>query len=180
MPVHAKNWTATGAGSLYQAAIDASEKIGAPIDTIVWVQGEDDANAGVTADAYGDALADLTARLRADLGNVPFLIQRLLIPAFAFLTLYSLLVIIFACIYRLLDWSMGDPMLAFAGVRRAMSFSEALYFSVVTLSTIGYGDVVPVGPAARTVASIQTVCGVLLLLFGFAEIMRASRGREEH
>lgn len=107
-------------------------------------------------------------------------IQRLFIPAFAFLTLYSLLVIIFACIYRLLDSAMGEPMLAFAGLRRTMSFSEALYFSVVTLSTIGYGDVVPVGPAARTVASIQTVLGVLLLLFGFAEIMRASRGREEH
>lgn len=107
-------------------------------------------------------------------------IRRLLIPTFAFLTLYSLLVIVFACLYRLLDAAMGEPMLAFAGIRRAMSFSEALYFSVVTLSTIGYGDVVPVGPAARTVASIQAVLGVLLLLFGFAEIMSASRGRDEH
>lgn len=106
-------------------------------------------------------------------------IRRLLIPAFAFLTLYSLLVIVFACVYRLVDEITPGPMLAFAGVAREMTFTEALYFSVVTLSTIGYGDVVPHAPAARVLASVEAILGVLLLLFGFAEIMRASRGREE-
>jgi Ca2+-binding RTX toxin-like protein len=80
LPVHARNWTRTGAGSLYQAAIDAAEDSGAPIDAIVWIQGEDDANARVTAAAYSDGLEDLIGRLRADLGDVPVLIQRLLIP----------------------------------------------------------------------------------------------------
>jgi hypothetical protein len=80
LPIHAGNWTATGAHSLYHAAIDAVADSGAPIDAIVWIQGEDDANAGVTANAYSDGLADLIARLRADLGDVPVLIQRLLIP----------------------------------------------------------------------------------------------------
>ena len=79
LPVREGNWTDTGSGSLYQAAIDAAAASGAPIDAIVWVQGEEDANAGVTADEYSDGLADLVARLRADLGDVPFLIQRLLI-----------------------------------------------------------------------------------------------------
>lgn len=80
LPVHSLNWTDTGAGSLYQAAIDAAADSGAPIDAIVWVQGEDDAEAGVSANAYSDGLADLVARLRADLGDVPVLMQRLLIP----------------------------------------------------------------------------------------------------
>jgi voltage-gated potassium channel len=73
-------------------------------------------------------------------------------------------------------------MFAFAGVRRAMSFPEALYFSVVTLSTIGYGDIVPVVPAARVLAAIQSVCGLLLLLFGFAEILRVGhdQGARDH
>jgi Ca2+-binding RTX toxin-like protein len=79
LPIKDANWTDTGPGSLYQAAIDAAADSGAPIDAIVWVQGEDDANAGVTAGAYSDGLADLIARLRADLGDVPVLIQRLLI-----------------------------------------------------------------------------------------------------
>jgi Ca2+-binding RTX toxin-like protein len=80
LPVHSKNWTATGPNSLYQKAIDAAEDSGAPIDAIVWIQGEDDANARVTAAAYSDGLEDLVTRLRADLGDVPVLIQRLLIP----------------------------------------------------------------------------------------------------
>jgi Ca2+-binding RTX toxin-like protein len=79
LPIKDGNWTDTGPGSLYQAAIDAAADSGAPIDAIVWVQGEEDANAGVTADEYSDGLADLIARLRADLGDVPVLIQRLLI-----------------------------------------------------------------------------------------------------
>jgi voltage-gated potassium channel len=107
-------------------------------------------------------------------------IRRLLIPTFAFLTLYSLLVIVFACIYRLVDEVTPGPLLSFAGQPREMSFAEALYFSVVTLSTIGYGDIVPFAPAARAIASIQAILGVLLLLFGFAEIMSASRGRDDH
>jgi voltage-gated potassium channel len=56
-----------------------------------------------------------------------------------------------------------------------MAFPDALYFSVVTLSTIGYGDVVPVAPAARLLASIQSLMGLLLLLFGFAEILDVAR-----
>jgi Ca2+-binding RTX toxin-like protein len=79
LPIKDANWTDTGSGSLYQAAIDAAADSGAPIDAIVWVQGEEDANAGVSADDYSDGLADLIARLRADLGDVPVLIQRLLI-----------------------------------------------------------------------------------------------------
>lgn len=106
-------------------------------------------------------------------------IRRLLIPAFAFLTLYSILVIVFACLYRLADEAIPGPLLSFAGQPREMTFAEALYFSVVTLSTIGYGDVVPHAPAARALASIEAILGVLLLLFGFAEIMSASRGRDD-
>ncbi len=104
-------------------------------------------------------------------------IRRLVIPAFAFLTFYSLLVIVFACLYRIIDGATVEPLFAFAGTRRSVSFPEALYFSVVTLSTIGYGDIVPVAPAARALASIQSVMGLLLLLFGFAEILRVGRER---
>jgi voltage-gated potassium channel len=63
------------------------------------------------------------------------------------------------------------------GVARDLAFSEALYFSLVTLATLGYGDVVPAAAAARILVAIQTVIGLLLLLFGFAEIQRALRER---
>ncbi|MFB6152108.1 MAG: pentapeptide repeat-containing protein [Haloarculaceae archaeon] len=38
-----------------------------------------------------------------------------------------------------------------------------LYFSVVTFTTLGYGDVQPVGPVARTLASTESFIGALLL-----------------
>ena len=38
-----------------------------------------------------------------------------------------------------------------------------LYFSLVTMTTLGYGDVVPVSPAARSLSSLQAVLGQLYL-----------------
>jgi hypothetical protein len=38
-----------------------------------------------------------------------------------------------------------------------------LYFSLVTLSTVGYGDVVPLGGEARMLAALEEVTGVLYI-----------------
>jgi hypothetical protein len=45
--------------------------------------------------------------------------------------------------------------------------SDAIYFSTVTITTLGYGDFVPVGSKARRYVVLQLVSGVLLLLFIF-------------
>lgn len=37
------------------------------------------------------------------------------------------------------------------------------YFSVVTMTTLGYGDILPVSPAARSAATLQAVLGQLYL-----------------
>ena len=50
-----------------------------------------------------------------------------------------------------------------AGVE-AHPYLRAFFFSVQTLSTIGYGHIVPIGTAANTVVAIEAVVG----LFGFA------------
>lgn len=105
---------------------------------------------------------------------------RLVTAAFAFLSFYSLLVIAFGAVYRLLAHLATTPQFAVGGVLRELTFSEALYFSLVTLATLGYGDVVPAAAAARILVAVQTVTGLLLLLFGFAEIQRALRERGEH
>lgn len=41
---------------------------------------------------------------------------------------------------------------------------DALYFSVVTMTTVGYGDVVPVGNLARVLSIVEILCGVLMLV----------------
>jgi hypothetical protein len=38
-----------------------------------------------------------------------------------------------------------------------------LYFSVVTFTTLGYGDVLPVSGAAHAVVMVQVVCGYVML-----------------
>ena len=63
----------------------------------------------------------------------------------------------------------------FAGEPRDLNFIECLYFSVITLSTVGYGDLVPLSPAVRLIVGAEIICGVLLLLFGFSEIISYTR-----
>ncbi|CAK0758313.1 Ion_trans_2 domain-containing protein [Azospirillaceae bacterium] len=97
---------------------------------------------------------------------------RMIMPAFAFLTFYSLLVIVFAAVYASIErFSLGHDFMV-DGVFRKLSFSEALYFSIVTLSTVGYGDIQPHSEVARLFAALEIVMGLLLLLFGFSAVIR--------
>ena len=99
-------------------------------------------------------------------------LHRLTMPVVAFLTVYALLIVVFACLYRIAEFSSGAPQFMVHGKLDSASFSDALYFSVSTISTVGYGDISPVSPLARALSGIEVVSGLLMLLFGFSEIMR--------
>jgi voltage-gated potassium channel len=100
-------------------------------------------------------------------------------PAFAFLTLYSLTVIVFAAVYRILERFSPGPNFIVNGEAAEVTFNQSLYFSLVTISTVGYGDIYPQSDIIRLVASIEIVSGVLLLVFGLYEIMSFARAIEE-
>ena len=51
--------------------------------------------------------------------------------------------------------------------------SELLYFSLVTLSTIGYGDIVPVYGEVRMLAALEGVIGVLYIAITVALLVSA-------
>jgi hypothetical protein len=42
--------------------------------------------------------------------------------------------------------------------------SDTLYFSLITLTTVGYGDIVPVANLARAIATIEALTGQLYLV----------------
>jgi hypothetical protein len=46
-----------------------------------------------------------------------------------------------------------------------------LYFSLTTLTTTGYGDIVPVDPFARSLANLESVIGPLLLAITVARLV---------
>jgi len=45
------------------------------------------------------------------------------------------------------------------------------YFSLATLTTTGYGDVVPVDPFARSLANLESVLGLLYLPIRVARLV---------
>jgi hypothetical protein len=93
-------------------------------------------------------------------------------PAFAFLTFYSVLVIVFGALYTVIDRVSTQPHFVIAGAGgRDITFPEALHFSLVTLATVGYGDIVPGSNLIRVLSSVEVVAGILLLLFGFNAIL---------
>ena len=53
--------------------------------------------------------------------------------------------------------------------------NQLLYFSLITLSTIGYGDIVPVGPEVRMLAALEGVVGVLYIAITVAILVSAFR-----
>ena len=99
----------------------------------------------------------------------------LMVPIFAFFTFYSLIVIVFATFYRIIDRFSEAAQFLVHGQPHELTFTESLYFSIITLSAVGYGEVVPISSLVRGIVAVEIVCGVMLLLFGFSEIIRYSR-----
>ncbi len=73
------------------------------------------------------------------------------LPRWAALTL--IVAAVFAILYSLVEIDFGHN----------ETWLSPLYFSVVTLTTLGYGDVVPVSAAAQSLTMIQVVCGYFML-----------------
>ena len=99
----------------------------------------------------------------------------LIAPIFAFFTFYSFVILVFGALYAGIDTATHLSHFKILGAERIITFPEALYFSLATLATVGYGDVVPVSNIMRMLAALEVLCGVVLLLFGFNEILTHAR-----
>ncbi|GEL21089.1 hypothetical protein PSU4_00430 [Pseudonocardia sulfidoxydans NBRC 16205] len=74
----------------------------------------------------------------------------------------------FAFLYRLIDVVSADP--AFSAPVR---MSDLLFFSFVTMSTTGYGDLVPIGWATETATVLEIVVGQFYLIAAVGKIVTA-------
>jgi inward rectifier potassium channel len=91
---------------------------------------------------------------RFDLRDPYHLAVALTWPQFlaALLGLYLLVNVVFATLFWLVPGSVANA--------RPHSFSDAFFFSIETLSTIGYGEMYPASLHGHMVASIEIVCGL--------------------
>jgi hypothetical protein len=87
---------------------------------------------------------------------------------------YFLLVLVWALFFQALETSSPG---AFALVADGDPFTELLYFSLVTITTLGYGDISPVAPFARISAGLEAAMGTLYIAILIARIVGALAGR---
>lgn len=108
----------------------------------------------------------------------------------AALCVYALVVVLWASLFSLLELfspgafqyarSTEDPIMRFG----SGDASLALYFSLVTITTLGYGDVVPLTAGARSLAALEAFFGqayvaILVARLVGLHIASAEHSREE-
>ncbi|MCB1226885.1 MAG: two pore domain potassium channel family protein [Verrucomicrobiales bacterium] len=75
---------------------------------------------------------------------------------------YLLLALVFARLYHCLQVASPGAFVDQLD-RQIPSYHDFIYFSFVTLTTLGYGDLVPALPAAKSLAMLEALCGVFYL-----------------
>lgn len=92
-------------------------------------------------------------------------------------TIYLLLAMLWFALYNLMEvLSPGSFMQGTSAL--ADPRSELLYFSLVTLTTVGYGDIVPVAGVVRMLAALEAGAGVLYVAITVAVLVSAHKRRE--
>jgi Ion channel len=87
-------------------------------------------------------------------------------------SIYLMLGMLWAALYCAID-AMYPDSFALANNIPSHHQSELLYFSLVTLSTIGYGDVVPLHGEVRMLAAMEGVTGVLYVAITVALLVNS-------
>jgi Ion channel len=90
------------------------------------------------------------------------------------LCMYLLIGMFFASVYATANAMSGDPFFATESAPRSIDF---LYFSYVTLTTVGYGDLTPAGDLGRMLAVTEALLGQLYLVTVVALVI-GNIGRE--
>ena len=96
--------------------------------------------------------------------------------------IYMLLALVWAMLYLLIAEALPG---SFNGVPQAPwleNFSTAIYFSFVTITTLGYGDILPVTPLARFLVTMEAIVGVFYMAIVVASLIgvRLSKGEAAH
>lgn len=91
--------------------------------------------------------------------------------------LYLQIALAFAFGYQVIGGFWPD---AFYSEQGPMQLDDFIYFSLTTLTTLGYGDIHAIGPAARLLAVSEAVVGVLFIALAVARSLSLLNDKDEN
>ncbi|WP_163833010.1 ion channel [Spartinivicinus ruber] len=86
------------------------------------------------------------------------------------MTIYLLLGIMWAFVYALLDLLVPNAF-GGSGYQSAHDLSQFIYFSYVTLTTLGFGDMVPLAGPVQSIAAMEAITGQFFLTILVARLV---------
>jgi hypothetical protein len=98
---------------------------------------------------------------------------------FVSVSLYLLLGMLWFSLYNLLEAVHPGSFALQSAPLSSLPRGTLIYLSLATLTTLGYGDIVPVTPIARMVAALEAVAGVLYIAITVARLVAGYRGGKE-
>lgn len=90
---------------------------------------------------------------------------------YAAVTVYLLLGALFVPIYGIVEIIQPGAFVDNLNLGAPVAWQQLIYYSLVTLTTTGYGDVLPVSPWARALANAESVIGVLFIAMTMARLV---------
>ncbi|MFV0260064.1 MAG: potassium channel family protein [Acidimicrobiales bacterium] len=91
---------------------------------------------------------------------------------------YLLLGGVFGVVANLLETASPGSYVDNTAPERPLVWQGLLYHSYVNLTTLGYGDILPVNPWARSLATLEAVVGVLFLAIVIARLVGSPSERD--
>ena len=92
------------------------------------------------------------------------------------IAVYLLLGFLFGLLFTLVELIHPGSFSDLGGQRRYVDFT---YYSFVTLSTLGYGDIVPLSSVARRMSVVEALTGQIYLAVFIGRLVGVYRGRRE-
>lgn len=82
----------------------------------------------------------------------------------------------FAAILALIEWGAPGSFVASSGA--AIDWQQMVYFSYVTLTTLGYGDIAPVGFCAQSFVAFEAIGGTLYTVMLLSRLVGLHASRD--
>lgn len=93
--------------------------------------------------------------------------------------LFLLLGLMWAIVYLIVIEYSPNAFTGLDAISWGENFSNAAYFSFVTLTTLGYGDISPVSPLAQVVVYLEAIVGVFYMAIVVSSLVSANLEHRE-